>query len=299
MSEDDLRQLQRAIRQQGHRWQAGPTSLSALPPEEQSRRLGLRLERREMARVSTLMAEEAPRTADFPTTWDWRNVDGVNWTTSIRDQKACGSCVAFGTVAVMESMLKLHLNDPNLQPDLSEAHLFFCGCGACCDEGWWPSYALNYARGAGVPDEACFPYQDRDLPCSSSCDDWPSRAVKVVGWQELIDLGARKEWLASKGPVIGCLAVYQDFFSYTGGVYHHTAGELSGYHAVCVVGYSEPEQAWICKNSWGFGWGDAGWFKIGYGEAGIDTQFAMYSVEDVKRPSPCLLYTSDAADEKG
>ena len=69
-------------------------------------------------------------------------------------------------------------------------------------------------------------------------------------------------------------------------MYHHTAGELSGYHAVCVVGYSEPEQAWICKNSWGFGWGDAGWFKIGYGEAGIDTQFAMYSVEDVKRPSP-------------
>jgi hypothetical protein len=86
--------------------------------------------------------------------------------------------------------------------------------------------------------------------------------------------------------MIGCMAIYQDFFSYTSGVYRHTLGTLSGYHAVCVVGYSEAEEAWICKNSWGTDWGESGWFKIGYGECGMDTQFAMYGVEDVIPPSP-------------
>jgi len=82
------------------------------------------------------------------------------------------------------------------------------------------------------------------------------------------------------------MAVYRDFFNYKSGVYRHTSGTLAGYHAVCVVGYSERDQCWIVKNSWGPGWGDAGWFKIGYGECEMDTKFAMYGVEDVTPPSP-------------
>jgi hypothetical protein len=108
----------------------------------------------------------------------------------------------------------------------------------------------------------------------------------VANWQEVIDLAARKHWLATTGPMIACMAVYRDFFSYVAGVYRHTMGDLAGYHAICVVGYSEAEQAWLCKNSWGTDWGETGWFKIGYNECGIDTQFAMYGVEAVVLPSP-------------
>ena len=258
--------------------------MTVLPPEEQDRRLGLRLEPREMERLASLLDAPAPRDVEFPAAWDWRDVEGVDWTTTIRDQRGCGSCVAFATLAVMEAMLKRHHNDATLQPDLSEAHLFFCGCGDCCGTGWWPSYALNYAKSSGVPDEDCFPYQEFNLPCSESCSDWHGRAVKVSSWAELLDAGARKQWLATKGPVIGCLAVYRDFYSYTDGVYRHSTGDLAGYHAICVVGYSEAEQAWICKNSWGIDWGNEGWFKIGYGECGIDSEFAMYGVGEIIPP---------------
>ena len=43
MSEDEFTNLQRAIEYQGYTWQAAPTVLTALPTEEQDRRLGLRL----------------------------------------------------------------------------------------------------------------------------------------------------------------------------------------------------------------------------------------------------------------
>lgn len=290
MSEEYLMDLQRSIQEQGHAWSAGETPLSTLPPEIQDRRLGLRVEPDELERLATAIAQAslmaAEAAAEFPGAWDWRDVGGADWTTAIRDQENCGSCVAFGTVAVLEAMLKRHENDASLQPNLSEAHLFFCGCGNCCDRGWWPTNALDYAKNYGVPDEACFPYQDHDMPCEDTCQDWQSLAVRVVDWQEVLDVDSRKVWLSSTGPMVGCMAVYRDFFSYTKGVYRHTTGSLAGYHAIGVVGYSEDEQCWICKNSWGPGWGESGWFKIGYGEAEIDTRFAMYGVEDVIPPSP-------------
>jgi hypothetical protein len=46
-----------------------------------------------------------------------------------------------------------------------------------------------------------------------------------------------------------------------------------------VVGYDDEAACWICKNSWGEDWGDQGWFRIAYGQCGMDSQFAAYGVE--------------------
>jgi hypothetical protein len=101
------------------------------------------------------------------------------------------------------------------------------------------------------------------------------------------------------------MAVYQDFFSYSGGVYRHVTGALAGYHAVSVVGYDDTQSCWISKNSWGPGWGEAGFFRIGYGQAGIDSQFAFYDVDlacpppvpedDCERYTPALRRVLEAA----
>ena len=100
--------------------------------------------------------------------------------------------------------------------------------------------------------------------------------------------------LAARGPMVAGMAVYQDFFSYAGGVYKHVSGSLAGYHAISVVGYNETDRYWICKNSWGTGWGELGpdgsrgWFRIAYGDSGLDTQFAFYDVQPNQCPVPVV-----------
>ena len=45
-----------------------------------------------------------------------------------------------------------------------------------------------------------------------------------------------KAWISSHGPVVTCFTVYDDFFSYSSGVYHYVSGAVAGGHCVCVVG---------------------------------------------------------------
>ena len=44
-----------------------------------------------------------------------------------------------------------------------------------------------------------------------------------------------------QGAVSACLIVYQDFFSYGGGVYHHVAGDLAGGHCISIIGFDDVE----------------------------------------------------------
>ena len=293
----DISAIQREIRSAGLTWEAGQTALTGLSADDQNRRLGLDVRPGELERISAQIAARAyePGIA-FASERDWRNAKGRNWVTPIRDQGGCGSCVAFATVATIECQARIEHKAPTWDVNLAEADLFFCGAGKRCSQGWWPPEALDYARTKGIPDDACFPYQDHDMNCKG-CADRPDKLLKVTESKELIGVAERKGWIDTNGPAIACLAIYRDFFAYKQGIYRHVTGDLAGYHAVSCVGYSEDEQAWICKNSWGNDWGDKGFFKIAYGEAEIDTKFPMWGVSGVTgtlRPAD----TDDTDDEK-
>jgi C1A family cysteine protease len=81
-----------------------------------------------------------------------------------------------------------------------------------------------------------------------------------------------KNWISTKGPLSACFSVYDDFYAYTGGIYSHVSGNLVGGHCVSVVGYNDTGQYWICKNSWGTGFGENGFFRIAYVQCGIDAR---------------------------
>jgi C1A family cysteine protease len=154
--------------------------------------------------------------------------------------------------------------------DLSEATLFYCGAGNACNHGWQPLAALGYAQAHGLAREAAFPYTPGNQPCRLV-----TAVVKTGNPDSAATILARKQALVN-GPAIACMAVYGDFFSYRSGIYRHVSGPLSGYHAVCVIGYDDGQGCWIAKNSWNTTWGEQGFFRIRYGECGFDSQYPFY-----------------------
>ncbi len=283
MEKVSLDHVREALSAAGNPWEAGVTSLSSLPPEEQRKRLGVNpppgeasieeaARRAEQAQAA--IRAEAIAAVGAPAAYDLRNVGGGNFVTPVKDQGDCGACVGFGTVATVESTLRVQRGNAGLAIDLSEAHLFFCHArarGYNCDTGWWPAEAFDDFKNKGVVDDACYPYgANRD--CSGLCSNWAERVTKISGFQTLTGKPSQiKEWVSTKGPVSACFSVYNDFFSYRSGVYRHVTGALAGGHCVTIVGYNDTPGYWICKNSWGAGWGDHGFFAIAYGECAIDT----------------------------
>lgn len=282
-----LAQIREQLTAAGDPWEAGVTSMSVLSPQEQKARLGASpppgTPRPEDAAPRAGQSEEAA-SVGAPSSFFWGTPSNNNYITPVKNQGGCGSCVAFGTTAVVESMVRIQRGNPALDVDLSEAHLFFChgpATGASCGGGWWPTSALDAYKTLGVADEACFPYDAGASSCTA-CADWANRAVKIAGYVDLTNNPAAiKEWIANRGPVSTCLYVYDDFFSYQSGIYRHVTGNLAGGHCVSIVGYDDVGGYWMCKNSWGTSWGDQGYFCIAYGDSYIDS-WGVLGVESIE-----------------
>ncbi|MGE1059968.1 C1 family peptidase [Bacillus sp. GMa5/1] len=279
--------VKNALSQSDAQWEADITIFSSLPIEKQKIYLGAKppehepsieeIEQRVSSKKESLRSEALQATG-VPTSYDLRNVGGKNFITEVKDQKSCGSCVAFGTIATAEGSMRVQNNNPNRAVDFSEAQLFFCygaESGATCDSGWWPPYAYDAFQKKGVVDEDCYRYDDglEKKDCSGLCADADSRKMRISGYTDLTGKPAQiKEWISSNGPVSACFIVYQDFMQfYKGGIYKHVTGEKLGGHCVSIIGYNDDEGYWICKNSWATIWGEQGFFRIAYGECGIDS----------------------------
>lgn len=280
-----LRETQKRIEEQRLNWEAGSNSIGQLIESRAFSGFGFSPRGREPkgGRGSLRRQSFAFTTSTLPANVDWRDVNGSDWTTQIRDQGQCGSCVAFATIGVLEARIRIQKGDPHHQVDLSEAHLFFCGGPADgCETGWQPGAALKFCRDNGVAAERDFPYVARQTTCGTAqinLSPW----VKVKRWRR-IDAAVhsdrdRKSAIVARGPVIAGMNVYADFGWYRGGVYRPTTTELVGRHAIAIIGYDDSQGCWIAKNSWGVGWGEGGWVRIGYGSCGIDAQFDFYDPE--------------------
>lgn len=278
----------------GVTWIAGPTSMLELTPAQRARRFGyvpgpgepsLAERMRIGADPSRHKAGDAAGSGSF----DWRNAGGRNFISDVKDQGQCGSCVAFGTAATIDANMRIvkniAVNDSNatVLSDVSEAQLFFCNGdqGVTCELGWYPAAALSYAAHTGLAPEAVFPYSDHDQACLLA-SGWDNQVTKVGECDGLMHPDDMKQQIASIGPLVTGFTVFADFLAYKSGVYRWNQKDaaLAG-HCVCVIGYDDAQQAWICKNSWGTGWGLSGFFLIGYGQCGIDA--TMWSISGFKQ----------------
>merc|ERR1711874_171754 len=94
---------------------------------------------------------------------------------------------------------------------------------------------------------------------------------------------AIQQAIMAGGPMEVAFTVYADFENYTSGIYHHVTGGSVGGHAVKVVGWGVENgvKYWKIANSWNPYWGENGYFRIRFGEGGIDSS-AMASDPSAK-----------------
>jgi len=276
-----LNDIQNEIVKVGASWSAGFNSVISNSLNGEGIGLGCIIEKSD----NTYENEPAPLiyNESLPDQFSWQDVEGVNWVTPARNQQSCGSCVAFGTISALESVIQIELGN-KLDIDLSEAHLFYCG-GGSCSQGWTVSKSVNYIETYGVPLESCFPYAPRQTDCDKTCPDWETQAIKLIDGARIKSYPPKisdvQEALIENGPLVTTFTVYSDFFAYNYGIYEHVSGGVAGGHAVAIVGYDNVNEYWICKNSWGKNWGENGFFRIRYGECGIGSTFNTYYLSGV------------------
>jgi parallel beta-helix repeat protein len=208
----------------------------------------------------------------LPSSFSWRDIDGVDFTTPIRNQIPYPSCETFALVAAVETMVQYKVGFP-FNCDLSEAHLFFYS-GGNINWGSYPENDTEFLKEYGVPDEACWPYPQEkyQYPLNTTSPNWMNRTVKITDWSYITaDPVAIKTALVTNGPVPSYFLVYQDFLYFKRGIYEHRWGKARGPHYMAIVGYNDDPGYWIVKNSWGTSYQDDGWVNIKYGECGIGT----------------------------
>ncbi len=234
---------------------------------------------------------------ELPEFFSWVTQGGM---TPVKNQGSCGSCWAFAGIGQIEAHLKIYYGQ---ELDLSEQQIIDCNpYGDDCGGGWQGSVywvASNY----GVTREAAIPYQAGGGGCTETdylpfafVDDWyyiPNEIDQIK--TALLD-----------GPVCAGVFAGETLEEYNSGCIDSPIGGWTN-HLIVIVGWDDRgcggTGAWICKNSWGPGWGSYGYFNIGYGvsaigEAASQIELAIPPVDVVLHgPDPDLeLFAHDTIE---
>ena len=200
-------------------------------------------------------------------------VDLRQYASAIEDQGNLGSCTGnaiAGAIELIDRKNNKSLEISRLfiyyQERLLEGTVYY-DAGAYIRDGIKACYTY------GAPLESLWPYNENrwaTRPTTAAYNDAKNR--KVSGYAKCANFTTVKTALANNTPVIVGFDVYASFE----GTVNNTTGmmpypntvteEYLGGHAVCIVGYDDNLNGgrFICRNSWGTGWGDHGYFYMPY-----------------------------------
>ena len=258
-------QVRAEIERNGYDWTAGPTSVTALSPEQRQRLRGFVMTPELQAIYDALEPDPEIERMTFRDRFDWRDYDGV---TPAKNQLDCGSCWAFAAAGAVEAGIKIY---NGVELDISEQQAIDCNdVGSGCDGGQC-SVSYGIYRDPGAVSEADYPYTATD---DGNCRQGAYEKVGYVDGNTPItnSVAIIKYNVETYGPINASMHAYDDFDSYTGGCYENPGTEPTN-HAVLIIGWDDSmcsgNGAWICKNSWGQNWGENGFFYIKYGSCRI------------------------------
>ncbi|KAH8415817.1 hypothetical protein KR222_001461 [Zaprionus bogoriensis] len=221
-----------------------------------------------------------------------------SYISDVPDQGWCGASWVLSTTSVASDRFAIQSQGKEVV-QLSAQNILSCtrrqqGCdGGHLDAAW------RHLHKQGVLTEECYPYIQQRTTCKIRRQN--SRSLKANNCQPASGVSrdnfytvgpayslSGEENIMSEihrsGPVQATMRIYRDFFSYSGGVYRHTAANRdapTGFHSVKLVGWGEEHDGvkfWIAANSWGTWWGEHGYFRIlrGSNECGIE-EYALAS----------------------
>jgi len=204
--------------------------------------------------------------SSIPDNFDWRSKGVV---TAVKNQGQCGSCWASATTETVESQVaivtgKLLTLSPQNVVSCTPNPNHCGGTGGC--GGATAELGMAYVAKSGICTEANWPYTATTGTCNTTGHN---PAATIAGYVQLNanDGVSLLNAVASISPI----AVSVDASTwnlYKSGIYNgcnQAAPDID--HAVQLVGYGvDASQGnmgyWTVRNSWGSGWGEAGYIRL-------------------------------------
>lgn len=239
---------------------------------------------------------------EFPSEWDWRNINGTSYVTKNLNQhipQYCGSCWAHGAMSSLSDRVKIARDAKGADINLPVQFLLNCGvesAGSCNGGDHYAAYEFlkNYGD---IPFDTCLAYEAcssdsnekgckyKDYTCKANnicrtcstftnlggkCTEitsYPNVTISTYG--RVRDMTHMKAEIIKNGP-IACGINANAILKYEGGILDVPNESKEIDHIISIVGwgYSDKlqKQYWIVRNSWGEYWGELGYVRVVLGD---------------------------------